>query len=655
VALRQLTDQEKANYKKETEQAKRMHNSAPGRTGSIFGEKANRVQSQARKAAITQDFASAASSSEVAPSQQQLESYEALRKHAAKIERLDATTYGAKQRRDKLAAKAIQQWQESAAAVAAHSAAKDLLGTGSFEVVPGLGSHGSICMLDSTSYSSHAERLLENVGMWGKKGSNKIGNLIDALRLSFKLKGRRVEEDVATEAYQEAMAALGNVGQQPAAGAAGAPGAVNPGPGPKQKNGKPDCWEAGVCLCSDAGKSLWSMIQRFLGTIKQQFPVVSPFRQAHLKDSKVLVLIRSRNLSQSDDPPVFTGSHLVHIGVHYLNPFKPTFRVCELTGRINAAGEINATGTNCFITLFPFIAQLDRGLAWFAKFYWVQESNRPLPSMEPTRVRALQYTADVGQQFWPPTRRARAAADNGDDAPDGCDRLAPLRSKDLENLEDELDDEEDPDEQDGREEEALTKDLLDDGMAAMEAEIVAAAGEEVEDHGPHHPDEESDDEADRSCDSEAEAQGKGEAEGDEADEALLRGKADLAVRVSGGVIRYYESRKHFVATCDKHSECGSQCKLTRQGTPAASTSKLARMQAKGRPLGYMVCWLAAGCDHTCPTKAQHWDAEWINSHCAFAARAAARTLLSESLAGRNMLAMEREKRADEGDEPTGLA
>jgi hypothetical protein len=74
--------------------------------------------------------------------------------------------------------------------------------------------------------------------------------------------------------------------------------------------------------------------------------------------------------------------------------------------------------------------------------------------------------------------------------------------------------------------------------------------------------------------------------------ALLaaRGKATAQASVLGGVIRYYEKSRTFVASCDAH---GFKCRWTR----SAKKSNVSGRGGQGRPLGLLVAWL--GSDHFC--------------------------------------------------------
>ena len=70
-------------------------------------------------------------------------------------------------------------------------------------------------------------------------------------------------------------------------------------PSPTKK--KPTCSEAGICLCSAAGRRLWLLHCRFIDMIKRAFPASGSLRSTLLKHSGIFVSLHGRPITDARD------------------------------------------------------------------------------------------------------------------------------------------------------------------------------------------------------------------------------------------------------------------------------------------------------------------------------------------------------------------
>ena len=603
----------------------------PGR--SIFGEKASRAKHRLRR-----DAEAKAAKPKIDPGVEEtinaslaaipnMLAMPALRKAANTLERRNR---GHRQRRDREAAETIAAWSKNQSI----AKFKELTGLTDeqFTLEPGL-CNGFIAAHrpDRTSSSSKLIGYLKGC----KRDSQ---NLTGSLLYSWALKARTVLESEAARVCDPLTAALEDEEAK----------------GTNKPKNKPFCWQVGMCLCDEQGKMVWQMSKLLIAAIKFQFPFKSSYRRSHLKMSKVFVLLRG---CESHDPCApWAKSILLHIGINYLSPFRPTFRLCELEGDADANVSIPLKGTTTYWCLFPQLMQQLQAcmdFIWFARFYFISESNKPFPLFDVSKacMRPVQQggAAYFGQRFWPPRRRG-AGKDRNDDGDDGPGLDAGLLV---------LADAEDPD--DGGDGVKADEDVLDDLVAESfvsmpcEQQPAAADDTDTDDYAPsegdqpppsHPPSGSSSSSSDSDADSgTAAGHGKG------------KDKADISFAVPGGTIRFYSSMKDgiFTATCDAHAASCSKCVLTRQATESllvkASTTN-PKTLATGRPLGLMMAWLQWSCK--CASKEAHFDKHAMAINLSQQVRGDARNKLEESVTGRALLAKERKRRPGEGHEPEGL-
>ena len=492
--------------------------------------------------------------------------------------------------------------------------------TDALELQPGL-PHG-IHVAHQPCTSSLATKIISDC--YERRKSKAPTNLTDLLCRSFSLKHREIttEDGDLVELPKDDEANTGGAAAK------------------KSKPKKPECWQIGVCICSEQGHKLYQLWNRFINRMKSQFPASGLLRKSLLKASKVFVLLRAPPQDQDDEEQPLE-QFAWHIGFQYLTPFRPTFRDVVTFGNVDiGAASVPVLGSNNYFTIWPAMQKLSLNRSWFAKFYRIGESDRSLGSFEPAN--ATMIPLQPGEvQFWPPTR-SRSARHNPDDL------------------------DSDPDDNDGlnesEDEEAKMEALVEESFDAM---VKARAGGDGKDDRSGHG------HGDGACVDASNATGSAAEEpvamedngdGNSSDSSSssssssssalvrLRGNADAAVAVPGGVIRYYENKNQFTATCGNPDH--GKCIVTRTSRAAAnaSTTMNQNIAAKGRPLGFLTSWLALS-EHTVD-KDEHWDRDNAPD---WATRIAARASLSHIAGADDLLKHERAQHAGEGTEPEGLA
>lgn len=102
------------------------------------------------------------------------------------------------------------------------------------------------------------------------------------------------------------------------------------------------CFSAGVCLCSEQGKIVKELGCLFLALMRRTFPNHSE-EKALLVSGSIVVRFSGAPSSEDYDAiladPAAFGELVLHIGLQYLNPYRPTFMKVEDS---TAEGEIAA-------------------------------------------------------------------------------------------------------------------------------------------------------------------------------------------------------------------------------------------------------------------------------------------------------------------------
>jgi hypothetical protein len=310
-------------------------------------------------------------------------------------------------------------------------------------------------------------------------------------------------------------------------------------------------------------------------------------------------------------------------------------------------------GCNTYFNRFSAASKLDPDWAWYASFFRLRETNRPLADIDPRQavMQAIRLPnqSDLGFQFWPPAaRRGRGSKNNNDNDDD-----------DPHDADDELDDEGASDDDDTLANRREVMALLDENLHALrkasKASQPSGVGGSEGDGGASSASDDPGSDSDSSSTSSSsislsplrpsEAGAASEHEGDD----VVRGSADAACKVPYGTIRFYKNKGAFTAECSCHGSCVKTRQSTASKSMAHAKNPSPNIRAKGRPLGYLVAWLAGA--HNASNKEEHWAAA---NQPSFEARKDARARLAIYANGNSLLEHERPKHDGEDDEPEGI-
>ena len=435
------------------------------------------------------------------------------------------------------------------------------------------------------------------------------------------------------------------------------------------------CFALGFCVCHDGPNAqLTHLHLRLHAALKLKFPFRSADWKELLKASEiVLELVGVHKDSGPDSDAV--KSIVAHIGLQYLSPFRPTFRLLEKLSEDAARGIIIARSTSQFMVEGRFLRTLDLELVWTIIVWEIRKSLLPVVPFDPSKVTCVRIpTAAVGgQHLWPPPRsRKRGRSDDADGGPYG-----PISDDALVAAASGLPDDDANDDIVGadRAEEAL------EAAAALDHAIHLLLGEDPEGEevdavvaarlcsssssnssstsssssttGSSSNTSSSGDDTEVAATSHGGSDMGGCGGGhvsdvESSDEDMnIELRADASLRAPGGVVRWYQHNMCFTTTCEdpRHAVGPTRCVLTRSSTQYANE---AQRPHQGRPLGLIVGWLALDCD----SKAEHWTRARWPDHIA---RGVARASIVGTRAGRRMLRRERPQRDDEDAEPVGFA
>jgi len=401
------------------------------------------------------------------------------------------------------------------------------------------------------------------------------------------------------------------------------------------------CWEAGVCICTVAGSASDKMANSFVTSLKVAFPMAGGTRKSLGKMGFLVAhLVGCGMQHRSLDHNILEGDLLdniwLHIGRLNLSPVMPTFlemKQCSVEGAPDSAHHeraiLQATVDDA-VVLHVFFNRLKLACRWSVQYYQIEDSHRPVNKFIPGVIRVQRYGDPLW--FW---NKFRVAVDSApqpepdfdgmwglaDDAdleeegpPDGQeeDEVILQFEQQLEELLMEGDENEDGDEIDptgGASSSAAPVDVV---VPQVEPSI---AGASASSSGPVAPPPLP---PPPELLPEALARAKAVPRG-----AQLRAQASL--RVTNGVISYYEKRSRFTAVCDKHAGCV----LTRHATRASGF--------KGRPCSVMVAWLEIGLQPHVDSKELHKELLDVVS-ADIPARKAGKALLQGTPEGRDLLA-----------------
>jgi len=375
-----------------------------------------------------------------------------------------------------------------------------------------------------------------------------------------------------------------------------------PEPPPEQQQGP--CLGFGICLCCEGGQKLRKRADKFVGFLKLVCPAGSKEREDLVEGKLVFRLMGSMldyEAMLAEDKDGGFKELWLHVGLHYLSPFDPTFMLVEPTpdpGEVPAdRRRVYVRSREIFQSLYVGLAPLQQCDLIEAKCYKVESAGRPIATymLHPLPIVAMDGFEEWFR-FWPRVRRRRPvgampANDNGSDAENSAEEGDPHNDHQPE--EDVL-----PAAESGPEVSGETLELLAPLMDAYDAASAcpvegansAASGiggaeiQQESEADPQNPP--PDPPGIRAAPERKHARGR-------------RARAgEVAIVVQGGIISYYASNGNFEARCLVHDD--ERCTMTRRGMNAA---KRYRGKVGGKPLGMLTAWLACGA--MCENKEQH--------------------------------------------------
>ena len=431
---------------------------------------------------------------------------------------------------------------------------------------------------------------------------------------------------------------------------------------PQVENKRSTCQVFGMCVCRGRGKLVYRLRNRFLAVLKIRFPQAAPARKSVLKASCVVARLQTCVICEDRAAEVWQDGPLLHIGAMYLNPWRPTYRMCELvfedTAQAQARMRIKGLD-DCRVERRVFNhmnTALD--VRWRVRVYVLCERDGIVLPFDPTFAECVRYRDDDvdGQEFWPPPKakrgkRKKRPADSDDqdeeaDAVEEVDELAILGAA--------AEPEEESDEA-ALVEHAMALEaarLADMEAAEAEALVDVMPGEDEDVPGARSSSGSSSDSSSSSSRSSSSSSSSSASEGVDSDDVSSapppagdKRRDCMVVLSGGGVIRWYGNGENFAATCPNPAH--GKCVMTRASCGHAFIA--ARYPHQGRPVGMLAAWLA---NSGVPSKKDHWEKADMPS---LSAREAARAELKTSRAGRRILRRERSPRPGEPEEPAGLA
>ena len=310
-----------------------------------------------------------------------------------------------------------------------------------------------------------------------------------------------------------------------------------------------------------------------------------------------------------------------------------------------------------FVTLVDALKLLDLKLAWSLQWYGLVELNSPVSDPRPCIV-PVKALPRQPEHFWPPKRKQRAPRQQApmsweeewslvraEPGPDVA--LDEASADDDEDMGDEEEEDEEP--------EPLADSFL--GEELVERSLLALLEEGPEEVSAPFLEEEAAVlqeplPADTGGGAEAfeevpevalgplEEEGRaplevGQLQAEPVARVLVapRMPAECSVTIPGlGRIAYHQTKLAFEAHC----QCGhGRCVLSRTSQGPAQGQPTGR----GRPLGFLMCWLQSGTD--CADKARHWNKEAWRATFTQEARLAGRVVLQSFEGAEGLFAAER--------------
>ena len=475
------------------------------------------------------------------------------------------------------------------------------------------------------------------------------------------------------------------------------------------------CLKMGKCVMSRRGQQALQFRNAMLKMLKQHVSLKDVEQKRLLLDGYLVLdlhespraqavsgwgALAKQNLDQESmaaSASNLKGRCLLHIGLHYQTPYRPTFQLLTLAPE-SSEEQLVCLQTHKFFTDMELANELNLDNAWRGHLLRICSREVPLPHLRPARCVLEEWKTTVAD-FWPaPTAgrpkgskdvkpRARRGGKPASEAEAGHAQQEAESDPGAERMEEgapsnamasaEFEDEAELSSVASDDATELSLDQCLDSVLEVLQEG-RAEGSQKQEAEPEilDPDEEAvippEDEVpaaepDRSADQDAGEDSCPEtAKGDSSSQRspspppegvpapaeaaaapviapapIVRLPAEYRLEVPGGLLTYYGARRFFTATC-RNPDHG-RCVLSR-------TAEAGRRGAQGRPLGLLTAWLYLGQD--LPTKEDHFNRLFFPNH---AVRSFHRAELQAMPGADDLLQHERGQEVGEAPEPDQLA
>lgn len=128
------------------------------------------------------------------------------------------------------------------------------------------------------------------------------------------------------------------------------------------------CYVAGVCLCSDAGQRLEQAGARLLRHMRKVFSARNG-RRSKLVDGFIVLCVSHEPDGNGENllgPECEQGEVYYHVGLQYQSPFRPTFMKCAISQQNNGELPMAASSTRKYIKApRPMRQSIHKPLAWY--------------------------------------------------------------------------------------------------------------------------------------------------------------------------------------------------------------------------------------------------------------------------------------------------
>ena len=183
------------------------------------------------------------------------------------------------------------------------------------------------------------------------------------------------------------------------------------------------CLQHGFCICSEEGKRIFSLRNRFLRSLKDSFKSKDVDQKELLQAGfVVLQLLEERReesfggfgslaaaLGLDEDlenvAQTLRGPCWLHIGLQYFKPYRPTFQLLESLSE-QPGGRVLLQQTGKYYNEFALWSALDLSSTWTVHYYTLLETAAPLAAVNAGQCIVQRWSTEA-TTLWPLPRAPR--------------------------------------------------------------------------------------------------------------------------------------------------------------------------------------------------------------------------------------------------------